>query len=335
MSNPDFRFVDETQQTQDTYAYFKPIGIRKLRKQINTNEFKKNYFVIDTRKDQPLVVHYDYGSYVNQPEYQTAVSAVINHKKKKASKKNSKSGKKKAAVEFENYNKMTMVGCSTQQEPLNLMSNNRTMNSQYPKNMQNQQINFHPFSSTNNGFVIPQPMFCGNDMAYPQQYQHQQQLNSISPYNSEMSGSSFSSLGIEEDSTYQPKVSQPMHNGMMFNCQNETQSVEQLIHSVLGYPAMCSSAGITQQPQQMFSNVQEPQFTAITHSQPNITNIGPNLGPPMNMMDGILTDKQQTQTLQTIIQLTDQKDIATENLIVQGGANELEHWLSEFPTQEQ
>ncbi|EFC46240.1 predicted protein [Naegleria gruberi] len=59
MSDDTLRFVDETKQTQDTYSYLKPIGIRKLRKQINTKEFKKNYFVIDTRKEQPLVVHYD------------------------------------------------------------------------------------------------------------------------------------------------------------------------------------------------------------------------------------------------------------------------------------
>ncbi|KAF0985074.1 hypothetical protein FDP41_000113 [Naegleria fowleri] len=59
MSEDTIRFVDETKQTQDTYSYLKPIGIRKLRKQINTKEFKKNYFVIDTRKDEPMVVHYD------------------------------------------------------------------------------------------------------------------------------------------------------------------------------------------------------------------------------------------------------------------------------------
>jgi len=59
MTEDSFRFVDETKQTQDTYSYLKPIGIRKLRKQINTKEFKKNYFVIDTRKESPMVVHYE------------------------------------------------------------------------------------------------------------------------------------------------------------------------------------------------------------------------------------------------------------------------------------
>ncbi|KAG2381680.1 hypothetical protein C9374_006064 [Naegleria lovaniensis] len=70
MSEDTIRFVDETKQTQDTYSYLKPIGIRKLRKQINTKEFKKNYFVIDTRKDEPMVVHYDSGTQGIAPNMQ-------------------------------------------------------------------------------------------------------------------------------------------------------------------------------------------------------------------------------------------------------------------------